>query len=97
MDSELRDLIEKTHALAKDNHRMLRALRRGQMFSFLSSIVVWIAVIVLPIYFYQQYLAPIVSNLSSLSGMSTTTTSGLIGVPTFNELKNLINSIKSEQ
>jgi len=94
MDPELRRLLEETHALAKDNHRMLRSIRRSQILSFLSTIIIWIVVLALPLYLYQQYLAPVVAKFSAASEMSTTTTSGFLGLPTFTQLGELINSIQ---
>jgi hypothetical protein len=92
MNPEIERELEEIHALAKDNHRMLRAIRRGQWFSFFSSIIFWLAVLVLPLYLYQQYLAPIISKISETTGMSTTTTSGLFNVPAFTEIGKVINS-----
>lgn len=62
MDEETRHLLDETHALAKDNHRMLRAIRRGQMMSFIGTIVVWLVVLAVPLYFYQHYLQPFVTS-----------------------------------
>lgn len=92
MDPELERTLDEIHALAKDNHRMLRAIRRGQWMSFTSRIIIWVVVLALPLYLYQQYLAPIVSKFSAASGMSTTTTSGFLGLPTFTDLGKMINS-----
>ncbi|MFA6278511.1 MAG: hypothetical protein WCS97_00260 [Candidatus Paceibacterota bacterium] len=92
MDEETRRLLDETHALAKDNHRMLRAIRRGQWMGFFSTIIVWIVVLALPLYLYREYLEPIVTKISSAAGMSTTTTSGFLGLPTSAELQKLINS-----
>jgi hypothetical protein len=97
MDTEIERQLEEIHALAKDNHRMLRSIRRGQMFSFLSTIIIWVAVLAIPLYLYQQYLEPIVNKISAVSGMSTTTTSGFLGLPTFTEVGNLINSYTARQ
>ena len=97
MDSELKELLEETHALAKDNHRMLRAIRRGQMMSFISTIIVWVVVLALPLYLYKEYLAPTISKISELSGMSTTTTSGFLGLPTSTDLQKLIDSYTAGQ
>jgi len=62
MDPELRNLMEETHALAKDNHRMLRTIRRGQVLSFLSTVIIWVAVLALPLYLYQHYFQPLITS-----------------------------------
>ena len=97
MDSEIKKQLEEIHALAKDNHRMLRAIRRNQWFNFFSSVVFWLAVLVIPIYLYQQYLAPTISKISTITGVSTTTTAGFLGLPTFNEIGKLVNSFETNK
>jgi len=97
MDSELRRALDEIHALTEDNHRMLRSIRRSQRLSLLSTIIVWVVVLALPLYLYQAYLAPIIAKISSLSGVSTTTTSGFLGLPTSAELQNLIHSTSGGQ
>ena len=93
MYPELKRLLEETHALAKENHRMLRAIRRDQWFGLIGKIIIWIIVLLLPLYLYQQYLQPIVSKFSAAPGAATT--SGLFGLPTTAELQKLINSFKA--
>jgi len=97
IEPELERELEEIHALAKDNHRMLRAIRRGQWMSFFSSIIFWLAVLILPLYLYQQYLEPFISKISAAAGMSTTTTSNLLHIPTFTDIEKLINSTKGGQ
>lgn len=96
MDPELKREIEEMHALVKDNHRMLRAIRRSQWLSFMSTVIIWIVVLALPLYLYQQYLAPLVANFSAASGMSDTTTSRFLGLPTSAELQKLIDQYKTK-
>jgi hypothetical protein len=96
MDPEIKEQLEEIHALAKDNHRMLRAIRRSQWFSFFTSIVFWLALILVPLYLYQQYVQPIINQVSAESGISTTTTSGLFGLPTFTEMGKLVNSFEAK-
>ena len=92
MDPELKRRLDEIHALAKDNHDMLRAIRRGQWLGLVGRIIVWIIVLALPLYLYQQYLQPLVSKFSATSGMTTT---GPFGFPTSAEVQKLINSFKA--
>lgn len=96
MDFELKRVLDETHALAKDNHRMLRAIRRDQLIGFFGKIVIWIVVIILPFYFYQQYVEPIISTFSPSSGGATSSPS-VFGLPTTADLEKLINSYKARQ
>lgn len=96
MDPELKRMLDETHALAKDNHRMLRALRRYQIMGFFGKIVIWAIVLVLPLYLYQQYLGPLISKFSALSETSIPG-SGVFTLPTSAELQKLIDSYKAAQ
>ena len=96
MDPELKRMLDETHALVKDNHRMLRALRRYQIMGFFGKIVIWAIVLALPLYLYQQYLGPLVSKFSALSD-APISGSGLFTLPTSAELQKLIDSYKVGQ
>jgi hypothetical protein len=89
MDPEIKRELEDVHALAKDNHRMLRAMRRHQLFGTIMTIVFWLAVIIAPLYLYQQYLQPLVAKFQAAPGAAT---SGLFNLPSSSDLQKLINS-----
>lgn len=91
MDPELKKQLEEIHALARDNHQMLRAIRRDQWLGFIGRVIVWIIVLALPLYLYQEYLQPFVENFSAASGV---TTSGPFGFPSSADLQKLIDSFK---
>jgi len=94
MDPEVKRQLEEIHALTKDNHRMLRAMRRAQWISFFGRIVIWAVVLILPLYLYQQYLYPIVTKLAPAG---STTPSGPFGLPTSADIQKLINSYQAGQ
>lgn len=86
--------MEEIHALAKDNHQMLRAMRRHQIYGLIWTIVVWVIVLALPLYLYQKYLEPIVTQFTETAGSAN---SGAFGLPTSAEIEKLINSFKAGQ
>ena len=94
MDTEMKRQLEEIHALAKDNHRMLKAIRRDQWFGFVGRVIIWAIVLLLPLYLYQQYLYPIVSKFPSASSATST---GPFGLPTTADIQKLINSYKAGQ
>lgn len=93
MDPELQKTLEEIHALTKDNHRMLRAIRRDQILSFFGKIVLWVVVLALPLYLYQQYLEPLTAKFSTTPG----SVSSLFGLPTSADFQKMINSYKVGQ
>ena len=94
MDPEIKRQMEEIHALAKDNHQMLRAIRRHQWYSFLGTFLFWAVLILAPLYLYQQYIQPLVEKFQATTGTST---SGPFGLPTSADLQKLINSYKAGQ
>ena len=86
--------LEEIHALAKDNHQMLRAIRRHQWYGVIGTIIFWAVLLVAPLYLYQQYVQPFVEKFSATTGTST---SGPFGLPTSADLQKLINSFKGGQ
>ena len=92
MDPEIKHQLEEIHALTKDNHRMLRAIRRDQWFGFFGRVIIWIIVLALPLYLYQQYLQPIVSKFSTSTPGEMTT--GFLGLPSSADVQKLINSFQ---
>ena len=94
MDPELKRQLEEVHALAKDNHRLLRAMRRHQLIGAFGKIAFWIVILGSSAYWYQTYLQPIVSKFSGAQGEFT---SNLFGIPTTADLQKLINSYKAGQ
>ncbi len=89
--SDIKSLLVETHALAKDNHRMLRAIRRDQWFGFAGKIIVWAVVILLPLYLYNLYVAPLISQYQGFAPSENGS-----GFPSFTDLQKLIDSYKSQ-
>ena len=81
MDPEIKRELEEVHALAKDNHRLLRAMRRHQIYGLIWMIVVWAIVLALPLYLYQKYLEPIFES----------------GFQSSEQIQNLVDSFKAGQ
>jgi len=92
MDPDIKREMEEIHALAKDNHRLLRAMRRHQLFGMLITVVFWLAIIVAPFYLYQQYLQPLVAKFQATTDSPT---SGPLGLPTSADIQKLIDSFKA--
>lgn len=90
MDPELKQLLEENLMVSKDNNRILRTIRHTQWFGMVGKVVIWLIVLALPLYLYQQYLQPLITKFSV--GTSTMPLSGPFGFPTSAEVQKLINS-----
>ena len=63
MDDLDRTQLEQVLKLAKENNRMLHAMRRNAFLGVLFKIVLWAAFIIVPFWLYMQYLAPIMQTM----------------------------------
>jgi len=93
MDPEIKRLLEETRALARDNHRMLRAIRREHWLGLIARLIIWAVVILLPLYIYQQYLGPLIKAVVP----TTATSTNAFGLPSSADIQKLINSAKAGQ
>lgn len=60
MDPESKQLLDKTFALAEENNKMLRGMRRLQRISSFMSMLYWLVIIIIALgsfYFMQPYVA----------------------------------------
>ncbi len=57
------ELIKEIHRLTVENNRQLHKMRRSAFWSRLISFVVYAALLIAPLWFYMQYLAPMVDQM----------------------------------
>jgi len=58
MDEQERDLLEKTHSLAKENHKILKELQAARRRAALFKMLYWLIVVIIAlVIFYQLYPA----------------------------------------
>jgi predicted PurR-regulated permease PerM len=63
MESE-QELLRETYRLAKENNKMLHAMRRNAFLGGLLKIVIYFVLfIVIPVWLYMTYLAPVVDQM----------------------------------
>lgn len=57
------DKLDEILRLTKENNRMLHAQRRGAFFGGIFRVVTWVAFIIIPLYLYLQYVAPMMQGM----------------------------------
>jgi hypothetical protein len=92
MDPELKHLMQETLALAKENHRLLKSVRRHQIIETYGKWVLWLILILASAYSFQVYLRPLINTYSKAVGTSA---SGPFGLPTSADIQKLIDSFKA--
>lgn len=93
MDDLDRTQVEQILKLTKENNRMLHAMRRNAMLGTLFKLAFWIALIVLPFWLYQQYLAPVVD--STLKAMQEAQGTSAQAQAQFKDLSASLEKLKS--
>ncbi len=66
MDIDNEELLRRTYALAKENNKLIKKIRRGAIVSGLFRLMFWAVMIGLPIWMYFTFLQPILQQ-----GMNT--------------------------
>jgi hypothetical protein len=70
-DGNLRDLLEENIELARENNKILKAMRRDALIGGLLKTIIWVVFLVVSIYFTIQYLDPLISSFgNATSGMN---------------------------
>lgn len=92
--TELKALLEETRALAKDNNRLLREMRRNAFLSLIAKVVIWLLVLgAIPL-----ILGPLVGPLmGAFTGQASVQTipSGVFGLPSQDQLNQLIDQYQA--
>lgn len=75
------DLLQETYKIARDNNRMLHAMRRNAFLGGVLKIVIYSAFVIIPLWFFAKYVSPIlnsaVSTLNQVQGgIDSTTNAG---------------------
>lgn len=89
----LTKLLQENLAVAKDNNRLLRELRRNAILGLIAKIVLWLIVLGVPLFFLSSYLGPILDAVSGQS--SEQIPSGLFGIPSEEQINQLIEQYQA--
>lgn len=96
MDDLDRTELEQLLRLVKDNNRMLRAMRRDAFIGGIFKLLVWAAFIVIPLWFYLTYLAPVVNSaMSAMQQVQQVQGTTLNATAQFGELTKALDNLKS--
>ncbi len=60
---EHEEMLKETYRLTQDNNRMLRSMRRHAFWGGIVRMVIYAALLLIPVWFYFTYMAPIVEQM----------------------------------
>ncbi len=56
MDQELKDLLEENLRVSRETNKILRSLRSQARWSLVGKIILWVALIIVPLYFLIPFI-----------------------------------------
>ncbi len=56
-------MLQETYRLAKENNRMLHAMRRNAFWGGLLKFIIYAALLIAPLWLYANYLAPVMNQM----------------------------------
>ncbi len=60
------DTLEEVYRLAKENNRMLRAMRRSAFFGTLLRIAIWVLILGSSVWAYSVFVAPVIEQMKAV-------------------------------
>lgn len=87
-EQTIAQLLAENLALAKENNRLLREIRRNALISVCVQALIWLLALGIPLFIIGSYLGPI---LEAFSGSSAGITPG-VGLPSEDQLRALLNA-----
>lgn len=88
------DKLDDILRLTRENNRMLHSMRRNAFIGGLLRFVVWIALLVIPLWLYMQYVAPVMQ--STLSAMQQIQGSGAAAQAQFDGLQSTFERLRAQ-
>ena len=58
-----RDTGDEILRLTRENNKMLRAMRRSSLVGAVFKTIMWIVLIIVPLWFYVEYIAPVMESM----------------------------------
>ena len=95
MTPEEKRLLEETHALARDSHRMLRSVRRHQLVMDFGKFAVWLILLAFAGYYYWFSVQPALENFRATGALDIP--ASFFDVPSSAEVQKLLDSYKAKQ
>lgn len=88
------DKLDEVLRLVRENNRMLHAMRRNAFIGGVLRFLVWITLLVIPLWLYMQYVAPVMQ--STLSAMQQIQGSGAAAQAQFDGIQAAVEKIRAQ-
>ncbi len=92
--NELKELVEDSLDAAEENNRILKRMQAVGRMAFIGKLIIWTVVLVLP-FFLLPLLAPYLKIMQLPGTNASSTSAGLFGLPSPEQLKEAMERYKS--
>jgi hypothetical protein len=87
-------LLKENLEVAKANNKILRRMERNAIIALVVKAFIWLLVLGVPIFFLSSYLGPF---MAALSGQGGSTPAGVFGLPSGDQLQQIIDLYNPKQ
>ena len=87
-------MLRETYRLSKENNQMLHAMRRNAFWGGIIKFIIYAAFVIVPLWFYMQYLAPVMNE--ALSAMQQMQGTGAKAQAQLSDFQNMIKELQSK-
>lgn len=88
------DKLDDLLRLTRENNRMLHSMRRNAFIGGLLRFVVWVALLVIPLWLYMQYVAPVMQ--STMAAMQQIQGSGAAAQAQFSGMQDAFDRLRAQ-
>ena len=92
---ELKKLLEENLAVAKDNNRLLREMRRNAILGLIVKAVLYLLLLGVPLLVLSSYIGPL---LETFSGQTSTESvpASLLGIPSTEQFQQIYDQLQAD-
>ncbi|MFZ2555277.1 MAG: hypothetical protein WAZ27_01605 [Minisyncoccia bacterium] len=80
--------------LTKENNRMLHKMRRNAFLGSILKLVLWLAFLIIPLWLYMQYLAPVMTSM--MDTMNQMQGTGASAQAQFSDLNSSLQKLQAQ-
>ena len=93
--AELKKLLEENLAVAKDNNRLLRELRRNAILGLIAKVVIWLILLGVPLFFLSAYLGPLMEAFTGQNSGSESLPTSILGFPSEEQITQILEQYRA--
>jgi len=96
-ESEIVSLLKEDLEVNKENNKLLKRMHRNAMIALVAKGTLWLVILGVPLFFLGPYLRPLFSLVTTGQMPASTPVQGLFGLPTADELQQIVDTYTGKQ